>query len=431
MKKIDTRQSVNRAILQELFPWVGSQSLDVLMSSIDQDLIVPLKVDAQNPTSLTINIGPSVVANTVSGRNKALTFVNGIIPDITIATVTFPSISGGNITGSNTAVPVNLVLNPGEYVQVLLTIDDTSNISMIVGSPDPVEANLIVPPPIVNLLPFAYVTLFNNAGTIENVAQNKIYQIVGPEAPTTGGSTPGANGWIAKVVPQSTGATQYTVNLSTPMPDLSYTVFAMLENDTDTLPQIQDVEVVSKTLTSFSFEWNSPLDSSNYSLNYIIPPKSINTIEQSINSGVGSFSTPLPIFQGSSTYPILGVIQNLIDTYPQFKTAVVTSKNTTAFGTTMDGATDTANYILTYMTNPTAQFVVPSSATTVSLVLPVDYGSTDYAVVAVLGNVDDAIPQIQPLLVTAKTSSQFTASVNVATFTGNYVLTYYAIGVTT
>jgi hypothetical protein len=429
-KPLDSRQIVSRALLQELFPYVPGQTLDVLMSSINQDLTVPLNVTATNAPSLTVNVGPSVVANSVSNRNKSLTFVNGVIPEITSATVTFPSTSGGNITTS-TGASIPLTLPSGSFVQVLLTIDDLSHISATVGSPNVVEANLIVPSPANNLLPFAYVTLFNSGGTIIPVTQANIFQIVGPEA-TTPSSSGSTAAYIAKNAPLSQGATELVVNLTTPMNDLSYVVLAMMGNTIDPHPQYQQVEVTSKTLSSFTFQFNAPTDTANYFISYIVPPLSAPGTEVSIGNADTSINAFFSIPKNGTSYGIVGVMQDLVDPNPQFQTPLVTNQTAAFFVDTWNAPTSSAHYQLVYISNPTGQTTVSNGAFSASVTFPVAYGSpTAYAIVASLSNLTDAFPLFQPIIITGKTGSAATFGWNVAMPTGLYVLTYYALSVTT
>ena len=422
IKLLDDRQVVNRAILQQLFPYVGEQTLDILMASINADLTAPLNVTASNPASLVVNIGTTIVSNPESNRNRSLTFVNGVIPEIlSPVTVTFPSTSGGNIVTPDTTVV--LTLPSGDYVQVLLTIDSLSRIGATVGTPNAVLSSLVVPKPDAGLLAFAYVTLQNISGIIQNVSQANIYQIAGPE------SAPLSNlGYIAKNTALSSGTTQLSVNFSTPMADLSYVVLAMMENDVDPAPQYQQVEVTSKTLSGFTFEWNAPLATSNYSVNYIIPPISIPGTEKAISNGATTVT--LPISQTSPNYGAVGLIQNLVDSDPQFQTAIATSQSSGTVVDSFNAPTETGNYQLVYITSPVAQIPIGSGVTSITATLPVAYGSAGYAVVASLSNLTDINPLFQPLVIINKSSSTFTIGFNVATPTDKYVMTYFAISLT-
>lgn len=205
-KPLDDRQVENRTILQELVPYSSDQGLDVLMASINSDLTPPLKVDAQNPATLTINIGPGIVPNAESSRNKSISFINNVMPVFTGGTVTFPSTSGGNITTSTGGTYI-LTLPSGDFVQVLLYLDQNSNINAAIGTPNATLSLATVPNSISNTLPFAYVTLHNIAGTIQNVAQDAIFYIAG------GGGSGGGMGGINYILNSDAEASTVDWNL--------------------------------------------------------------------------------------------------------------------------------------------------------------------------------------------------------------------------
>jgi hypothetical protein len=235
--------------------------------------------------------------------------------------------------------------------------------------------------------------------------------------------------YIANSVALTAGTTSYTVTIPA-RPDLSYVVLAMMQNTVDSTPQYQQVEVVSKSTTGFIFEWNAPLSSSNYLINFIIPALPTQGGETSIPSASTSVTAALNIPQNGPSYGIIGVTQNLVDTYPQFQTALITAQTSTSFTDSFNAPTSSANYQLVWIDNPTAQVAVGSGVTSVVVPLPIAYGSTGFTVVASLSDVTDTYPQFQPLLVTAQTSSQFTVSFNAPTSSANYILTYFAISTT-
>ena len=153
----------------------GVSELDNLLDSIDLDLKQPLRLDASNPADLVVSVGPSVVANTESGRNKSITHIGGVLPDLTSGTITFPATSGNTITvspGNNNT----LTVTSNNYIKVLVYMDSNGNLNVSLGVENATEANATVPAAPNNTLAIGYVTLFNNAGTIDNIAQSKIYQ---------------------------------------------------------------------------------------------------------------------------------------------------------------------------------------------------------------------------------------------------------------
>ncbi len=188
MRLIDFRQITFRGILQQIFPWIAGQNGQTIVSSVDFELTPPFKLDAQNPASLTISVGPSVVVNTVNNRNKSTSFLGTEVPVFTSGTVTAPSSSGGNITTS-TGGSFPLTLPSGDYVQILLAIDLSNHINVTIGVPNAVLASAAVPPAAANTAPFGYFTLHNIGGTIQNIAQSAIYQFYGSTPESASGSS--------------------------------------------------------------------------------------------------------------------------------------------------------------------------------------------------------------------------------------------------
>ena len=68
-----------------------------------------------------------------------------------------------------------------------------------------------------------------------------------------------------------------------------------------------------------------------------------------------------------------------------------------------------------------------SGVTSVSPTFSTAFGSTGYAVTAVLLNTTDSNPQFQPVTITAQSTTGFTASWNAPTATANYILSWQAI----
>lgn len=429
MKPLDDRQIVNRSALQELMPWLPNQGLDVLMTSVDFDLTPPLKVDATSVPSLVINVGPSIVANTASNRNKSISFIDNLIPNSPPGTVTFPSSSGGNIVAS-TGGTTPLVVPVGDYVQVLLALDSTGNIIVSVGTPSAILSLALVPPPNTNTLPFAYVTAHNVSGVIQNITQSNIFQLQ-----LGGGGSGGGDGseslWVANEVSIASGATSISINFTSPQPDTSYVVFGMLENTIDAHPQFQQIELIDKSVNGFIFSWNHPLDSANYILSYIVPPKTIFAQEVPISLAANTLSIPLSIPEGTSSYGVISMLQNIVDTNPQFQTAVVGSNTTNAVNFSWNVGTDTSNYVMSYMIGANEQIAIPNGATSIVAPVLVDYGIPNYAVIATMQNKLDSNPQFQPVIITAKTSDSVTFGWNIPTDTANYILTYYTISYST
>jgi hypothetical protein len=263
MKNLDTRQSVNRSILQQLFPWVGDQDLDILLTSINAELTPPLGVDANNPASLIVNVNPSVITNPESNRNRSVNFIDQTIPMFAGGTVTFPSSSGGNITAS-TGSTATLTLPATQFCTVLLSLDSSGDIQIQVGTAESTETLALenVPIPNATYLPFAYIVVSNIGGTIQNIAQSAIYQF--------GDAAAGSINGVANQVSLTSGVTSVVVTLPFAFADTSFIVVPNFGNYTDADPQFQPITIVNKTTNTFTAEWNAPLSSANYYLQYIV-----------------------------------------------------------------------------------------------------------------------------------------------------------------
>jgi hypothetical protein len=240
----------------------------------------------------------------------------------------------------------------------------------------------------------------------------------------------GGSPWVAQELNLPAASTGASITFTAPQPDTSYVVFAIMENLVDPNPQFQQVEVVSKTTTGFNVKWNVPLDTANYIISFVVPPRWFTYAETPIGAGQSSVNVTFPFAQATSSYPVIGMLQNLVDANPQFQSVLVTQETTSATALSWNVPTGTANYKAVTMLNGSAQISVGSGATSVTIPLPVDYGTSNYGIVVTAQNLVDAHPQYMPLLVTAKTANSVTVSWNVPTSSANYVLTCYAISAT-
>jgi len=174
--KIDARQVISRDTLQQLAPYATDKEVDDLLRSINSDTTSPLKLDASNPADRTINVGPAIVSNAESNRQKTIPHIGSLLPnDFTSGTVVFPSASGGAIT----VTPGNdntLTVTSNNYIKVLIYMDVNGDLNVLPGIENAVEVDATVLPAPSGSLPIGYVTLFNNAGTIDTIIQSKIFQ---------------------------------------------------------------------------------------------------------------------------------------------------------------------------------------------------------------------------------------------------------------
>lgn len=152
----------------------------------------------------------------------------------------------------------------------------------------------------------------------------------------------------------------------------------------------------------------------------------------SLGSGISQttvvFSSPLP----TSNYVVIAEMENSVDANPQFQTVTITNKTTSGFTAKWNSNTDSVNYSLSYIVpgalTAIAEAAVPNSATTLTVTLNIPFNSSLYAVVASLQNVVDGSVQYQPVVITNKTPTSFTAKWNAPTDSANYVISYQATG---
>jgi hypothetical protein len=425
---LDIRQSSTR-ILQDQLNLTATAPMDSTLASINNELTAPGRLIAATTPSLVVTVGPNDIVNPNTEKNRVLPFIDGVLSAFPGGTITFPSTSGTIVVSPG--VNESIIIGANQYVSVLVQLTSSGNISLLVStaasSIAAAQAALIAPS--TNNLPLGYIIVESNgSGIIQNITDAMLYQFTDRQVPVSSSSS--SVGWVAQDISLSSGATSVTVTFTNPQTDTSFVIFAMMENQIDATPKFQQVEVTAKSKTGFTAQWNVPLDTNNYTIAYIIPPKWAVVAETALSSGSSSFTIPLLIPQNGTNYGIVSQLQNLTDTYPQFQTTVIDAQTSSSFTTIVDDPTLSTNYQLAWLANPTAQVSIGSGITSKSITLPVSYGSTNYVLVASLSDTD-VNPQQQPLLVTAKGSSGFIISWNAPTSSADYLLTYYALPITT
>lgn len=424
-QNFDARQTESRDTLSQMEPNVVRPLLDSIIRSADSDLTPPLRVDAAATPSLTVTVGSGTISNPESQRQRSMPQINGILPTFAGGTVTFPAFNGGTITVSP-GVNQTLILPVNSYAKVLLALDTTGNIVVVVGGAGGSPSTASVPPPNTNTLPFAYIVLFNNAGTVQNITQNTIFQFDKGFVESSSSPSGSGNGFAGNLT-FAMGATVASFNFPSAQPDLSYVVLTTMQNLVDVNPQELIVINIEKTVNGFTVLLNSPTDSANYSVNYIVPQKAFQAGEKSIPDATSSQLVTLGIPDNGPSYGLVAFLQDTTDLNPEFQPLVITAQTATDFTATFNSPTDSPNYQVVWLKAATAQTILSLGATSVDIDLPIAYGTSNYAVVAMMYNLVDPTPQFQPLVITTKASGDFTLSWSAPTDSGNYKIVYYAI----
>lgn len=169
----------------------STSELDNLLDALNQDLTSPLRLSASDTPDLVVSVGAAIVSTSETNRQRSIPHVGALLPNtFTSGTITFPSASGGTITVSpgNNGI---LTVSASNFIKVLIYMTSDGNLNVLSGTENATESLATVNPAPSGTLPIGYVTLQNVAGTIQNIAQNKIYQFVGSSAASsgTGGGT--------------------------------------------------------------------------------------------------------------------------------------------------------------------------------------------------------------------------------------------------
>jgi hypothetical protein len=176
MQKFDARQSIYRGTLDQLST-ANNPELDNLLLSADSDLTPLLRLSANTPNSLIINVGASDLLNSESSRRRAIPHIGTAYVQFSSGTVTFPAASGGNITTSTGGSSL-LTIASGNFAAVLIYLDGAGGLNTAVGA-DAASATLAItnlPPAPDETIAAGFVVVQNVAGVIQNIAQSAIRQ---------------------------------------------------------------------------------------------------------------------------------------------------------------------------------------------------------------------------------------------------------------
>jgi len=151
--------------------------------------------------------------------------------------------------------------------------------------------------------------------------------------------------------------------------------------------------------------------------------------DAALGIGLDTFTIVFAVPRYNTSYVVQAGIYNNTDPNPQFQSTVVTNKTVNGFTIKLNAPTDSANYFLSYLvpalqTVP-GETVIPAAQTTITTLFALPLPSTNYAVSAMLVDYTDPNPQFQPVTITAKTTSGFTALWNDPTDSANYRLAYH------
>lgn len=341
LTKPNARQIVSRDVLQMLAPHLSESQLDSLLRSINADVQPPCRLDASSTPDLIVTVAGAQVSNPESNRQHSMSHVGNTVPLFASGTITFPAADGGSIVPS---VGSSITLNcpVGQYVKILVSMDAGSNLVLSQGSSDTVEADALVPPPNPTATPIGWVGLHNTGGVIDNIIQSKIYQFSG------GGGSGSAQSGFAQEGSIPFDVTSVTITFPFPLPSNSYVVTPQWVNDTDANPSHQALTISNKTASGFTVSWNSPTDTANYKISYIVPAVQMQIGEPTIPADAQSIVVTLPIALSGVNYSVVANLVNMVDGLPQFQPTTLIARTNTTFTVAWNNPTDSASYRLAY-----------------------------------------------------------------------------------
>jgi hypothetical protein len=221
----DIRQSESLDALDQIVN-ATHITADAILRAINSELTMPLRLTATASPNLAVHVGSLVVTNpqATQGRNRTIGPVGATVPIFTSGTVTFPASSGGTITVSPGTATAILTCGAGLYAYVVIALDQAGNLVPIPGAPAGSPTSAFVPLIPAGLFAIGFVLVHNTGGTIDNITNSSIYQMlsaqmtfqpilmVGMSAIATSNYTVGPND---TVVPVDTTAGAVTISLPT------------------------------------------------------------------------------------------------------------------------------------------------------------------------------------------------------------------------
>ena len=150
-----------------------------------------------------------------------------------------------------------------------------------------------------------------------------------------------------------------------------------------------------------------------------------------LTSGTTSLAVTIPA-QPDTSYIVLAMMSNTVDTFPQYQQVEVTAKSTTGFTFSWNHPLDSSNYLISYVIPfkvfPEAEVGIGSGDNTLSTALAFPQPVTSYPVIAQLQNLIDPHPQFQTVVVGSNTTSNINFTWNTFTDSANYEVVYGILG---
>ena len=242
----------------------------------------------------------------------------------------------------------------------------------------------------------------------------------------------------------TSGTTSQAVTFVNAFSNTLYGVAAQLVNVTDATVQYQPLTMTAKSTSGFTVKWNVPTDSANYVIDYIAVDPCVSYRAGRATLASAATDNSFEMFLAGSN-AIESQFINTTDASPQFQPITISLQEATLDLSAMpqytaewNAGTDTANYAVEFIGNNTncstiKSFItdVSNGATSAAISFPYfDIESASFAVVARFMNITDSSVLYQPITITSKSVSGFTAKWNTPTDSAEYKIEWIANTVT-
>ena len=148
--------------------------LKSLLSAINSELQISYLMSESATPDLTVNIDSDTIQNPQTLRQRQHSLTKG---NFSSGTVVFPAADAGTITvspGTNSS----LSLTAGNFVKMLIQIDEFGQLSVKPGVQGPVLSGIAPPEPDGKHVGIGYVILQNIAGVVQNISNSEIFQFI-------------------------------------------------------------------------------------------------------------------------------------------------------------------------------------------------------------------------------------------------------------
>jgi len=187
---------------------------NLIALAVDSELTMPLRIRANIPASLIVNLDNILVTNPEHARTRTIPPINGIIPVFTGGTITLPAASGGNITTS-TGQSTLLNLSIGYYIKIGVNLNSSGQIIISLGTQSTVLASATIPQTAQGCRSVGYFSTYNSGGVIQSVANSSVVQYSSSMSSSVEGATFVKWGTTVVTTPYTIGNEDYIIPIDT------------------------------------------------------------------------------------------------------------------------------------------------------------------------------------------------------------------------